>query len=128
MNLIKAKTAMLIGQYADAIRYFKKHIDEKPCKPLESDDLNQMSEAYGYVLNQKLSCKEKLEGYLRLIEDSGQERIMAISSMLHKIRIDIMDIFTDVIKTIDKNVLPYVKGELERALAYKIKGDFCRQV
>lgn len=126
VSLLKANTSMVLGQYNIAVKYFKAYMDENPHIPLNKEVLNQLYEAYNHLSNDKRNCIRELESYLELLQDSDQERIEAITSLLYETKNDLISICTEVVNIINKNLLVYVEEIPEKVLIYNMKGIYCR--
>ncbi|XP_015368580.1 PREDICTED: 14-3-3 protein zeta-like [Diuraphis noxia] len=126
VSLMKAKTSMALGQYKTATKYFKAYIDENPHIPLNKEVLNQLHEAYNHLSNDKLKCVLELESYLELLQDSDQERIVAITSLLDETRNDLIAICTEVVNIVNTSLLVNVEDIREKVLIYNMKGLYCR--
>lgn len=125
-SLIKANTLMAFGQYNSAIKYFKAYMDEEPYLPLSKEVLNLLSEAYNKLSEDKRNCIRGLEAYIESLEDSDRDCKIAITSLLHENRNDLIAICTEIVDIINNNLLRYVEGIREKVSIYNMKGDYCR--
>lgn len=125
MNLLKAKTSISFKQYDSAIEYFKTYMNENPDVALNKEELNSLSKAYKYILNEKRSCIRKVKTYSEF-EIKSEEYKMALSSLVNEMRNKCISICTEVIDIINENLLQNVKNIREKVLIYKMKGDYNR--
>jgi len=123
-SLIKVNTSMALGQYNSAIKYFKAYMDEFPHIPLSKEVFYLLSEAYNHLSNNKRYCIRELEAYMESLQNSDQECIVAIASLLDETRNDLISICTEVVDIIDYNLLNKVEGTREKVLFYNMKGVY----
>lgn len=116
---------MAVEQYTDTIKYFKEYMAKEPQAPLDVDELDQLSEAYDYLANEKYIRMRDLENCLES-SDKNVRNEETLRTMLNETRHDLMNICTEVSDMISGNLLPNVEGVLERALIYKMKAYFSR--
>lgn len=126
MNLLKAKTALDFSQYKCVLKYFKKYLDEEPHMPVSLDDLNMLEEAYKCVSDEKRSIIRELGEYLGTLEESDENYANAAYSMQNDLKNDLNTICTEIIDIIDSKLLKQVIEMREKALVYKMKGDYYR--
>ncbi|XP_025193506.1 14-3-3 protein beta/alpha-B-like [Melanaphis sacchari] len=127
-SLIKAYTLMALGQYTNAIKYFKSYMNEEPNIPLSKEAFKLLSKAYNKLTNYNRNYIRELEAYLESLRDSDQERIVAITSLLDETRKDLIVICTEVVNIINNNLLKNVVEIREKVLIYNMKGDYCRYI
>lgn len=126
--LIKAITLMALGQYNNVIKYFKEYMDKKPHIPFNKEVFKLLLKVCNKLLNDNRTYIRELEAYLKSLQDSDRERIVAITSLLDETRNDLIAICTEVVNIINTNLLRNVEEMREKVLIYNMKGDYYRYI
>lgn len=125
-TLIKAKRAMVLGQYTRAIKYFKVDMHNEPQMPLNEEELIVLSEACKNVLDKKRYNMWKMKAYIESLEVKDEEFMMSVSLMFDKSRNDMIGFCNGVIDAINGNLILNCVETRERVLIYMMKGDYYR--
>lgn len=126
MSLIKAKILMFLGQYDNAINYFKDYLNEEQNVALNDVDLHMFFEVFEKQLNNKRSCMWKLEIFLESLDNDDEDNVKVIELLLNEMQNDFIAICNEVIFIIDRHLIPNVTGCRERIFIYKTKAKYCR--
>lgn len=125
LNTENEAIAAAADKHIMAINRFKEFMRENPRVPFDVKNLGQMSVAYDGLWDQKY---RKMLDLLADLEPpvANKKQNAFVSPSLARVRKELEDICAEVAGIVRDNLLWYAVGDRERALIYKLKGDYCR--